>query len=68
MNTYEFRRNGEERKRGDRRITGFQPVRPTGILPVGCCAARHSFSAGWKPAGRTGWKPVFQSPLQKVTA
>ena len=26
MNTYEFRRNGEERKRGDRRITGFQPV------------------------------------------
>ena len=32
---------------------------------LGCAARRHRacgtcVSAGWKPAGRTGWKPVFR--------
>jgi hypothetical protein len=40
------------------RNTGFQPVRFAGILPARPCFA------GWKPAVRTGWKPVFRMPAE----
>jgi hypothetical protein len=45
------------------RNTGSQPVRLAGFQPVDDSRfgeADWEESAGWKPAGRTGWKPVLR--------